>query len=130
MGTSMTVRRDQPDLLRDPKLSNYREQLVEYALVTALLEDAWFRRGQSMDVLRADIDVGGYDLVLRCNDIARFVQLKSSASSAGSQTVHVALADPKISGCVIWSRLSAARERPGVSMRFLVLGGDAGAPLG
>jgi class 3 adenylate cyclase len=43
-------------VLRDPTLSRYREQLVEYLFLAELLRDGWLRRRQQIDVLRADVD--------------------------------------------------------------------------
>lgn len=66
------------DILRSPTHSTYREQLVEYVLLAELLQDGWLRRKQRIDVLRADVDGAGYDLVLSCAGVIRHVQLKSS----------------------------------------------------
>jgi hypothetical protein len=54
---------DSVAVLRDPTLSSYREQLVEYLFLSELLQDAWLRRNQRIDVLRSDVDGAGYDLV-------------------------------------------------------------------
>ena len=89
------------DGLRDPSLSSYREQLVEYLFLAELLQDGWLRRRQRVDVLRADVDGAGYDVVLQCQGIMRHVQLKSTVEGGATrmQKVHSALAQ-QTSGCV------------------------------
>ncbi len=117
-------------LLRDPTLSSYREQLVEYLFLSELLQDAWLRRHQRIDVLRADVDGAGYDLVADCNGIVRHIQLKSSVDggSRRSQHVHTALAGHR-SGCVVWVVLQNG-ERNRLQLGFLTFGAGPGEPLG
>jgi hypothetical protein len=116
-------------VLRDPTLSSYREQLVEYLFLSELLQDAWLRRGQRIDVLRADVDGAGYDLVAECQGVVRHVQMKSTVvgGTTRSQKVHTALASHR-SGCVVWLVLERAHENR-LRMSFLALGGRPGEPL-
>jgi len=44
--------------------SNFFEQLVEHAFISELLQEAWFRYGKTVEVLRSEIDTSGYDLLL------------------------------------------------------------------
>jgi hypothetical protein len=116
-------------ILRDPVHSSHREQLVEYALLAELLQDAWLRRGQRMDVLRADVDAAGYDVVLQCQRVMRHIQLKSTVDGGKTvkQKVHTALMD-HASGCVIWVVLEPG-EKWRARMKYLVLGGTPGTAL-
>lgn len=115
--------------LGDPTVSSYREQLVEYVFLADLLQDGWMRRGQRIDVLRADVDGAGYDLVAECQGIVRQIQLKSTVAggAARGQKIHTDLARHR-SGCVVWMLLE---ELPGhrLGMSFLVLGGSPGKPM-
>ena len=54
-------------------------------------------------MLRAEVDRGGYDLVLHCNGVSRHVQSKSSHQGAATArvTASIKLAD-KLSGCIVW----------------------------
>jgi hypothetical protein len=119
----------QPAILTDPTLSSYREQLVEYAFVSALLQDGWIRREQRIDVLRADVDGAGYDLVVECQGVTRHVQVKSSVlgGRARAQNINAALARHP-SGCVVWVSLELSSDSR-VEMSYLSFGGDPGSPL-
>lgn len=116
-------------ILRDPTLSSFREQLVEYAFLSEVLQDGWLRRHQPVNVLRADVDAAGYDLVLECQRVMRHVQLKSTVNGGTTreQKIHSALA-LQPSGCVVWVVLEPAEEHR-VSLSYLALGGTPGAPL-
>ena len=87
---------------RHTRESSLREQYVEYVFLGALCQEMW-RRGVSMDILRAHTDQSGYDLVLDAGSALRFVQLKSSheAAKAAGQTVSLKLAT-RPGGCVVW----------------------------
>jgi hypothetical protein len=115
-------------MLSDPTLSSCREQLIEYAFVSELLQDGWFRRQQKIDVLRADVDGAGYDLLLECQGVHRHVQMKSTVAGGRRkrQGVHVALAAQRC-GAVVWVVL----EPDGLGMRlsYLAFGAEVGSPL-
>jgi hypothetical protein len=115
--------------LSDPTVSSYREQLVEYVFLAELLQDGWLRRGQRIDVLRADVDGAGYDLVAECQRVIRQVQMKSTVvgGAARGQRLHMDLARHQ-SGCVVWALLDALPNHK-IGMSFLVLGGPPGEPM-
>jgi len=83
--------------------SSFYEQLVEHVFVAELLQEAWFRYKQNVEVLRSEVDNSGYDLLLECNQVLRHVQLKTSSadSKTAVQKVNGVLAE-KPSGCVVW----------------------------
>ena len=58
---------------------------------------------RDIEVLRAEVDKGGYDLVLEANGAMRHVQLKSSHRMAKTQdvSINIALAR-KPGGCILW----------------------------
>ncbi|NVJ24095.1 hypothetical protein HUW62_22975 [Myxococcus sp. AM011] len=117
------------DILRSPSLSTYREQLVEYVFLSELLQDGWLRRRQRIDVLRADVDAAGYDLVLECGGVLRHVQLKSSVEggSTREQKVHIDLA-AHTCGCVVWVIIEERADQR-IRLRFRVMGGGPRQPL-
>jgi hypothetical protein len=109
--------------------SSFYEQLVEHVFISEFLQDAWFRFGQAVEVLRSEVDASGYDVVLECNGIIRHVQLKTSGaeSRTASQKVHVQLAN-KPSGCVVWLiRHRGDDHRLRLTYRYF--GGGPGDPL-
>lgn len=106
-----------------------REKLLEHLLVGELLRDAWLQN-RSLEVLRPEVDATGYDLVLVCEGVFRYVQLKAShtKSKTARVPVNIALAD-KPGGCVVWIRFDSETlklteflffgERPGTTLTEL-----------
>lgn len=81
--------------------SSFRAKLLEHLFVAELLQEAWLEKSQTMEVLRAEVDNAGYDLLLNYNKVTRYVQLKSSErGNHRQQKINVRLAD-KPGACVI-----------------------------
>lgn len=66
--------------------STFYEQNTEHIFISELLQETWFKFGETVEVLRPEIDNSGYDLLLECNGVIRYVQLKNSI--AGSKTAY------------------------------------------
>lgn len=117
-----------PDL--DTDHSSFREKMLEHAFVSELLQEAWFRYRKTMEVLRAEVDSSGYDLVLEFGGVLRHVQLKSSRADAktAKQKLSTKLAE-KPSGCVVWIVYREDPSRARVSLRYRFFGEAPGAPL-
>lgn len=79
------------------------EKLMEHVFLAEVLQECWFRRRQIVEVLRAEVDAAGYDLLLEAGDKIRHVQLKASreGGKTARQTINSKLAR-KAGGCVIW----------------------------
>ncbi len=109
------------------ELSSYREMLLEHLFSGALMRHLWLSRRQRMELLKPQVDDGGYDLVLEVGGIVRHVQLKAShlTSATARQSINIALAE-KPSGCVIWVRFNEDTLDLGP---FLWFGGKPGEPL-
>ena len=110
--------------------SNFYEQLVEHAFISELLQEAWFRYGKTVEVLRSEIDSSGYDLLLECDGVIRHVQLKNSivGSKTAYQKINIALAE-KASGCVVWLLREEDEDTYRVKLRYLFFGNPPGEPL-
>src|SRR5260370_24067674 len=86
----------------------------------------WRNSARDIEVLRSEVDRGGYDVVLEANGVIRHVQLKSSFRGSKVREVDVStklLRKP--GGCILWlefDRQSLAIER------FYLFGGKAGTP--
>ncbi|WP_164103729.1 hypothetical protein [Candidatus Laterigemmans baculatus] len=110
--------------------SSFYEQLVEHAFISEVLQEVWFGHGETVEVLRSEVDSAGYDVVFECKGVLRHVQLKTSKSDAKRQTqnVNIALAD-KPSGCIVWlvRHEDAASRR--VRLSYLFFGSPPGQPL-
>jgi hypothetical protein len=110
--------------------SSFYEQLVEHVFVSEVLQEAWFRFGEIVEVLRAEVDASGYDIVLECNNVLRHIQLKTSKvdGKTANQKVNVALAS-KPSGCVVWILRSEDQQSHRMRLTYRFFGNDAGEPL-
>jgi hypothetical protein len=99
--------------------SSLREKVIEHVFVGELLRVLWRRGCYDVEVLRAEVDRGGYDLVLECNGVLRHVQFKSShwASKVAAVSAHLRLAD-KPSGCIIWVLFDQATMELGPYLWF------------
>lgn len=118
----------------DPKQqylkSSFYEQLVEHVFIADVLQEAWFGFGETVEVLRSEVDASGYDLVLDCAGVVRHVQLKTSSAAArtAQQKVNVALAE-KPSGCIVWLVRHRDDERRRLRLSYRFFGEEAGQPL-
>ena len=110
--------------------SSFYEQLVEHVFISEILQEALFGFGQTVEVLRSEVDASGYDVVLECNGYLRHVQLKTSGEGAktASQKINVALAT-KPSGCVVWIQRHKSPLPKRMRLTYLFYGADAGQPL-
>jgi hypothetical protein len=110
--------------------SSFYEQLVEHVFISEILQEAWFRFGEIVEVLRAEVDASGYDIVLECNNVLRHVQLKTSKvdGKTANQKVNVALGR-KPNGCVVWILRSEDQQSHRMKLTYRFFGNDAGEPL-
>lgn len=83
-------------------LSSYREMVLEHLFVGELMRHAWLTDIKRVEILKPEVDDGGYDLVVEANNLIRHVQLKTTflGSTVKEFKVHLGLAG-KPSGCVI-----------------------------
>ncbi len=107
--------------------SSRREKLVEHVFAGEVLRALWRAGVYEVDILRAETDAAGYDIVIEVGSVSRHIQLKSSAESATTprQKVNVALG-AKSSGCVLWVLFNSTTLELGP---FLWFGGKPGEPL-
>jgi hypothetical protein len=83
---------DQPQAAFDTShflQSSLREKLLEHVFIGKLLQCLWRQGRRDIEVLRAEIDYSGYDIVLECNSVVRYVQFKSSHRDATTRAVNV-----------------------------------------
>ncbi len=92
-----------------------------------LLAFMWRTGARDIEVLKSEVDRGGYDIVLELNGVIRHVQLKSSFRGSKVREVDVStklLLKP--GGCILWLEFdpdSLAIER------FFWFGGRVGSAL-
>jgi hypothetical protein len=107
--------------------SSLRASIVEHLFVGELMALLWSRGIREIELLRAEVDCAGYDLVIGCNGIERHIQFKSShkEGKATIVNVHTALCR-KPSGCVLWIVFDENERKIGP---FLWFGGSPGRPM-
>jgi hypothetical protein len=83
--------------------SSARENLIEHVFLGELLRGLWRKNVRDLEVLRPEVDSGGYDLALEFRGVTRHMQLKSSYRGAqrSEVTAHVKLMD-RPSACILW----------------------------
>ena len=110
--------------------SSFFEQLVEHYFISEILQEVYYGHGRIVEVLRAEVDASGYDLVMECNGFLRHIQLKTSRQSAktASQKVHVKLGE-KYGGCVVWIFREESSKRRRADLSYRYFGGKAGESL-
>jgi hypothetical protein len=83
--------------------SSLREQALGHLFLGQLLAFMWQSEARDIEVLKSEVDRGGYDVVLEANDVIRHVQLKSSFRGSKVREVDVStklLRKP--GGCILW----------------------------
>jgi hypothetical protein len=82
--------------------SSYRESLLEHLFAGEIMRHLWLSDFKRLEVLKPQVDDGGYDLVLETASVVRHIQLKATfkGSKVSRFNIHTALAS-KPSGCVV-----------------------------
>jgi hypothetical protein len=79
------------------------EKTLEHVFISELLRVLWRSGVHDAEVLRAETDHAGYDLVVEVGGVTRHIQLKASRRGGATASVKVnAKLAAKPSGCVVW----------------------------
>lgn len=107
--------------------SSLREKILEHLFIGEVLKTLWTKGVRDLEVLKAEVDSGGYDVVVSCQGIIRHIQLKASykGSATSEQKVQLSLGT-KQSGCVIWIQFDSESLNLGP---FYWFGGSPGQSL-
>jgi hypothetical protein len=107
--------------------SSLREQALGHLFLGELLAAMWRSGRNDVEVLKSEVDRGGYDLVLEANGIVRHVQLKSSFVGSKVRDISVSMKLlTKPGGCVIWIEFDQDTLTIG---GYLWFGGQPGSAL-
>src|SRR5260370_2333971 len=101
--------------------SSLREQALGHVFLGQLLTFMWRNSARDIEVLKSEVDRGGYDVVLESNRVIRHVQLKSSFR--GSKVREVDISTKllhKPDGCILW--LQIHRDNPSLEPFYCVCG--------
>lgn len=106
------------------------EHLLEHVVLAELVQEAWFGRGQLIDVLHSSVDAFGHDVVLECGSIIRHVQFKARLMAGRTSTykINARLAERQ-SGCVVWIGWKPREAENRVEVQYRWFGGPPGEPL-
>ena len=58
--------------------SSYIEKMIEHIFLSEILKESWVKFNIKINVLRPEVDDSGYDLILECQGISQYIQLKST----------------------------------------------------
>lgn len=109
--------------------SSFYEQLIEHLFISEVLQEMRFKFNQWPEVLKAEIDASGYDIVIESNNIMRHIQLKTSIIGASKTSIYLNTAlSAKPNGCAIWIEWQI-NERNKIEMQYLFFGNPPGQPL-
>ncbi|MDQ7839462.1 MAG: hypothetical protein RDU83_00365 [bacterium] len=108
-------------------LSSYREMLLEHLFAGEVMRHVWLSGVKRLEILKPQVDDGGYDLVLEGNNVVRHVQLKATfrGSKVARFNVNTGLAT-KPNGCIVVMLFEPQTLALGP---FLWFGGPPGEPL-
>ena len=111
--------------------SSARENLIEHVFLGELLRGLWRRNVRDLEVLRPEVDSGGYDLALEFRGLTRHMQLKSSFIGArrSEVTANVKLLD-RPSACILWIFFDPDTLLLGPFLWFGGVAGERIPPLG
>src|SRR5258705_12972455 len=107
--------------------SSLREQALGHVFLGQLLTSMWQSGARDSEVLKSEVDRGGYDVVLGANGIIRHVQLKSSfrGSKVREGDFSTKLLR-KTGGCILWLEFDCESL---AIQRFYWVGGQGGTRL-
>lgn len=107
--------------------SSHREALLEHLFAGEIMKRLWIHGKWRLEVLKPQVDDGGYDLVLEANSVVRHIQLKASFRGSRVRDLNVnTLLASKPSGCVVFVRFHPQTMDLGP---FGFFGGPPGEPL-
>lgn len=87
--------------------STLREKILEHLFIGEILKSLWKKNIRDIEVLKAEVDSGGYDVVISCGGTIRYIQLKASYKGATTREQKVQLSlGTKPNGCVIWMQFA------------------------
>src|ERR1700721_171561 len=131
MAQTLEPKRTQPPDPAHFAESSARENLIEHVFLGELLRGLWRKKVGDLEVLRPEVDSGGYDLALEFKGVTRHVQLKSSFTGArrADVTAHVKLLD-RPSACILWIFFDPDTVALGLVLWFGGAAGEKIPPLG
>jgi hypothetical protein len=83
--------------------SRYVESMMEHRFLSDVLQYCWFIQNRRVEVMRPEVDGGGYDLTLEAGDQIRHIQLKSRWQQGRNRSLKInARLREHPDPCVVW----------------------------
>ena len=108
------------------KNSSFVENMMEHVFISEILQEAWIKRKEKIDILRAEVDDSGYDIIISKGNTTRYIQLKTSivGGKRRKQKLNINLVD-KLNGCIVWM-IRDIDERERFKLKYLYFGSPVG----
>lgn len=116
-------------LLSNPELSVYRESLIEHMFIADLVQAGW-TTGKMIQVAKSEIDAWGYDIILSCGPVVRYVQMKSSVTGVAIAANRALSMIPGACIVRVTPSVPVKSARISLSYRIFQAGPRAGLKLG
>lgn len=107
--------------------SGFIENMIEHVFISEILQEAWLNHKIKLEILRSEVDDSGYDIVIVCNGIGRFIQLKTSelGGKTAKQKLNVELSK-KDNGCIVWIVRTVSQSLKRFEFKYLFYGSGVG----
>lgn len=110
--------------------SLYFEKLVEHRFISDMMTYCLYKKGITLEIIHAEIDTNGYDLILSYKNINRYIQLKTSEedSTTSSQKINLLIIE-KENPCIIWIIRRYDNNINDFRFKYLYWGANRNEPL-
>lgn len=109
------------------KKSVFFEKLIEHRFIADIMMLGWFHHNKEVRILHCEIDNTGFDILINCGGIDRYIQLKTSdySSKRSYQKFNTTLLQ-KQNPCIIWITYYFNPEKRDLDLRYLFWGKEIG----
>jgi hypothetical protein len=110
--------------------SLYFEKLIEHRFISDIMAYCWYKKNETLEIIHAEIDNNGYDLLLCYKNIDRYIQLKTSEekSTTSQQNINLSIISKK-NPCIVWIVRKFDLNKNDFVFKYLFWGSKIGEPL-
>lgn len=107
--------------------SKFFEKLIEHRFIADIMAHAWFTYKKEVKIIRCEVDSSGYDLILDCESIFRYIQLKTSitTSKRSYQKFNISLLTQE-NPCIIWIIYRYDKKKNDLDFKYYFWGTELG----
>lgn len=112
------------------KNSLYFEKIIEHRFISDIMTYCWYKKGTTLEIIHAEIDTNGYDLIISYNNCNRYIQLKTSeeGGSTSTQKINLSLIN-KENPCIIWIIRNYNKDKNDFNLKYLFWGSNVDESL-